>query len=389
MTIVSAFDHHMRTRIVFAARAVERLGALVKEFGGRRCLLVTDPGVNAAGHPQQVRQVLEAAGLAVAVFDQVHENPTTRDADACLEVARQANVDLIVGLGGGSSLDTAKACNFLLTNGGHMVDYWGVGRAQKPMLPFVAVPTTAGTGSECQSFALIADATTHQKMACGDSKAAAAVAVLDPTLTLTQPRRVTACTGIDALTHAVESYVATNRNPVSKMYAAESLRLTLIHLPAVLNNEADLDARGGMLLAAAFAGIAIENSMLGAAHAAANPLTAHFGLTHGHAVGLMLPHVIGYNAQNDEVRTWYAELAGIDGNIAQGGDPVEALVRRITDVFDAAGLAPTLAAAGIETSKVAVNQLAEEAASQWTARFNPRPIARDDFVSLYQAAWGA
>src|SRR5207244_13592387 len=127
------------------------------------------------------------------------------DVEACLEVAHSAGIDAIVGLGGGSSIDTAKGCNFLLTNGGRMQDYWGVGKATRPMLPLIAVPTTAGTGSECQSYALIADEETHQKMACGDPKASARVALLDPTLTVSQPRSVTACTGMDALVHAVET----------------------------------------------------------------------------------------------------------------------------------------------------------------------------------------
>src|SRR5439155_13420275 len=132
------------------------------------------------------------------------ENPTTRCGEECVASARSARIDALVALGGGSSLDTAKGCNFLLTNGGTMRDYWGVGKASKPMLPLLAIPTTAGTGSECQSFALISDEQTHQKMACGDPKAAAAIALLDPRLTFSQPARVTSCTGIDAIAHVVE-----------------------------------------------------------------------------------------------------------------------------------------------------------------------------------------
>src|SRR5690606_15767745 len=155
----------------------------------------------------------------VALFDRADENPTTRTIDHCLEIARPAGVDLIVGLGGGSAMDTAKGCNFILTNGGKIQDYWGAGKATRPMLPFIAIPTTAGTGSECQSYALIADEQTHAKMACGDPKAAPKVAILDPLLTLSQPRRVTACTGIDAITHAVESAVTRKRNALSLIYA--------------------------------------------------------------------------------------------------------------------------------------------------------------------------
>ena len=153
-------------------------------------MLVTDPGIVAAGHVQRAEKSLSAAGVHFARFDRIVENPTTEVVDACVAVARQEQIDFLVGLGGGSSMDTAKGCNFLLTNGGRMEDYWGVGKATKPMLPLIAIPTTAGTGSECQSFALITHPQTHVKMACGDPKAAARVAILDPELTLTQPPAV-------------------------------------------------------------------------------------------------------------------------------------------------------------------------------------------------------
>src|SRR6185295_4503976 len=153
------------------------------------------------------------------------ENPTSRCVDDCLSVAKSAGIDTIIGLGGGSSMDTAKGCNFLFTNGGRMQDYWGVGKAARPMLPFIAIPTTAGTGSECQSAALIVDEETHQKMACLDPKAAARIALLDPALTLTKPRRVTALTGLDALVHALETSVTTRRNSISSLFAREAFRL--------------------------------------------------------------------------------------------------------------------------------------------------------------------
>src|SRR5260221_6151964 len=175
------FDFQPRTRVVFGAETIERIGELARELGARHALLVTDKGIVEAGHPARAIGFIEAAGLHVTTYDAVRENPTTVDVDRCVEAARQADIDLIIGLGGGSSMDTAKGCNFLLTNGGRMQDYWGVGKATREMLPLIAVPTTAGTGSECQSFALIADEETHQKMACGDPKASARVALLDPT----------------------------------------------------------------------------------------------------------------------------------------------------------------------------------------------------------------
>src|SRR5215475_10396506 len=302
------FDYQPRTRIVFGVNAVERAGALASEIGAKKILLVTDPGIVAAGHAARVRDVLESSGLQVTFYDKARENPTTECVDSCVAVAKAAGIDTIVGLGGGSAMDTAKGCNFLLTNGGRIQDYWGVGKATKPMLPLIAIPTTAGTGSECQSAALIVDEQTHQKMACLDPKAAARIAILDPRLTLSQPPRVTACAGMDAIAHALETAVAKKRNPLSSMYSREAFKLTVKAFPEVLIHPDDLEARGRMLLGAALAGLAIENSMLGAAHAAANPLTAHCGIVHGQAVGLMLPAVLRFNAEDPAVRTIYAEL---------------------------------------------------------------------------------
>lgn len=183
-----------------------------------------------------------------------------------------------------------------------------MGKASKSMLPLIAIPTTAGTGSECQSFALISDAVTHAKMACGDPKAMAKVAILDPELTLSQPPRVTACTGIDAVAHAVESAVTRKRNDTSQQYSRVAFGLLSESLPRVLQTPDDLEARGRMLLGAAFAGTAIEHSMLGAAHSAANPLTAHFDVIHGQAVGLMLPHVVRFNGEDEVIAEAYAQL---------------------------------------------------------------------------------
>ena len=385
---LAPFDHQPRTRIVFGPNSLERLGELSRELGARKILLVTDPGIVAAGHVEHAVKILEKAGLGVAVFDRAAENPTTECVDDCVAVARRERIDTFVALGGGSSMDTAKGCNFILTNGGRMHDYWGIGKATKPMLPLIAIPTTAGTGSECQSFALIADDKTHEKMACGDPKAAARVAILDPLLTLSQPPFVTACTGIDAIAHVVETAVTKKRNALSLTYAHEGFKLTLPNLPRVFHDRNDLEARGRMQLGAAFAGLAIENSMLGAAHAAANPLTAHFGIAHGQAVGMMLPHVVRFNGADPEALKAYAELASAP-EIAFVSDGIEealeALIHHLNSLLNSAGFPPSLADCGATESMIPT--LAEEAAKQWTASFNPRPITVRDFIRLYESAF--
>src|SRR5205085_2716634 len=243
-TPLPSFDFHPLTRVVFGAGALARLGALARELGGNRALLVTDPGLEAAGHPQRAVASLGEAGVEAFLFDGVEENPSTRHVEAGLEAAKRHAVNLLVAVGGGSAMDCAKGINFLLSNGGRVEDYKGFGKASRPMLPSVGVPTTAGTGSEAQSYALIADEKTHLKMACGDRKAAFRVAVLDPEVTVSQPRQVTVVTGIDAVSHALESYVTARRNPLSQMFAREAFRLLDGHFDKVLRQPNDLDARG-------------------------------------------------------------------------------------------------------------------------------------------------
>lgn len=355
---------------MYGAGVLSRLGDLTGELGGRRVLLVTDPGLEKVGHPDRAVAVLREAGLEVAVFDGVEENPTTRHVDRGVEAARAHAADFLVAVGGGSAMDVCKGVNFLFTNGGRMADYRGHGKATKPMLPSIGVPTTAGTGSEGQSYALIADEATHLKMACGDRKAAFQVALLDPELTLTQPAMVTAVTGIDSIAHAVESFVCKSANPVSQAFSAEAWRLLSGNFEAVLSDPADLAARAAMQLGAYFAGSAIEASMLGCAHSCANPLTAHYGTTHGIAVGLMLPHVVRFNRDVREAE--YARLH-------------PALPERLQEFLAAAKLPQRLSEIGVDEAKLPT--LAEEAAGQWTAQYNPRPVTAMDLLTLYRAAF--
>ena len=371
---LAPFDHQPRTRLVFGAGTLSRVGELARDLAAKRVLVVTDPGIAKAGYPAHAIALIEEEGLAAQLFAEVHENPSTVDVDHCVAAAREFGADLIIGLGGGSSMDTAKGCNFILTNGGRMQDYWGVGKATKPMLPMIAIPTTAGTGSECQSFALISDAETHVKMACGDYRAAARVAILDAELTVSQPHRVTVCTGVDALSHALESAVTSKRTAWSAMYSREAFRLCHSGFSRVLREPQHVEARGQMLLGAAYAGIAIENSMLGAAHSCANPLTAFFHVVHGEAVGVMLPHVIRFNSALPEISTIYESY--FDGDLAD----------RVTELLWEARMPTHISHYGVKEDKL--GDLAALAARQWTAQFNPRPVAEPDFVELYRAALG-
>ena len=382
--MLTEFDFHARTRIVRGEHAIDRLGELSGGLGTRRALLVTDPGIVAAGHVDRGLASLQKANIETLVFDGARENPTTEDVEAGLAFAKRFEPELLIGLGGGSSMDCAKGINFLYSCGGKMQDFWGVGKALNEMLPMIAVPTTAGTGSELQSFALISDAKTHVKMACGDKKASCKIAILDPCLTLTQPENVTALTAVDALSHAVETFVTTKRNAVSLLFSRESFRLLVNNFERVFTDPDHLEARANMQLGAAYAGLAIENSMLGAAHALANPLTATYGIAHGQAVGLMLPHVVQFNGT--ELDDQYQQLAGLISS-AENSDETgtKLLATTITNLVSAAGLKTCLSELGVDQNKIP--ELAVAAADQWTGNFNPLPVDAESLANIYQAAF--
>lgn len=352
-----------------------RLGSLCAELGMRRVLLVSDAGLLAAGHVEHAVALLRLAGLGVEVFTEIAPNPTTDDVDRGVEVARRQRTDGLVALGGGSAMDACKGINFLLTQGGRMEDFWGDGLATQPMLPSVGVPTTAGTGSEAQRFALIAQAASHQKMACGDRKARFRAVVLDAELLATLPRPVAGAAAFDALSHAVESFVTRDRHPVSQMLAKQAFELLDGHFERHLANAGDLEAAGQMLLGAHLAGGAIETSMLGIAHSCANPLTARHGVIHGAAVALCLPTVVRFNAEGENgVAALYRELA-----------PAGDLAERLDECRALAGLPDSLREVGVAEAQLPT--LAEEAAGQWTARFNPRTVAANDLLGIYQTIY--
>jgi len=376
------FDYRPHTRVIFGAGALARLGELARGLSFRRTLLVADCGLVAAGHVEQALKFLSGTGIEVFTFHDFGSNPNTAMVERGRAHAAPLKVDSIIGLGGGSSLDCAKGINFLLSNGGQMHDYCGFGKARRPMLPMIGVPTTAGTGSEAQSYALISDAKTHVKMACGDTKAKFRAVILDPELTLSQQRSVTATAGFDALAHAVETYVTTKRNPLSEAYSREAWCLLEGNYERVLTSPDDVEARGAMQIGAYFAGMAIENSMLGAAHACANPLTARYGMEHGAALALLLPAVVKWNECAAGER--YDELMSMCR--ARAYNPrSEGLASRLRELIEVGELPNKLGAAGVVSSDLPA--LADDAARQWTGGFNPRPFDAAGALEVYECAY--
>ncbi len=366
---MTPFTSHARTAVVCEAGALGRLGELARALPSEHALLVADEGMVRAGFVERAVKSLAHAGVRAACWHGFGENPCSEAAEAGRAFAAALGVDAIIGLGGGSSLDAAKAVNFLLTNGGVMSDYWGYGKAHRPLLPMIAIPTTTGTGSEAQSYAVISDSRTRRKMACGDPSAAARIALLDPELAASQPRTVLAASAYDAVAHAVETLVSTRANAMSTCFTREAWRLLDSHFERALNG-GGVEVAGRMQVASYLAGAAIEHSMLGAAHACANPLTQRYGATHGHALAMLLPHVVRWNTP--AVHGLYAEL-----------HPELAL--RLEELRDAAGLPARLSAAGAAIDDLP--ELSERAAEQWTGTFNPRKFDAAAALELYLCAY--
>ena len=383
MTLTMPFDLQPRTRVVFGEGALEKLGELAKGLGFARTLLVADAGLVRAGHTTRAARCLADAGIDVVPFHRFGPDPDTQMVEAGRVCAAGHDVDSIIGLGGGSSLDCAKGINFVLTQGGAIHEYLGFGKASKAMLPMIGIPTTAGTGSETQSYALISDARTHAKMACGDPQAAFRAVILDPVLTTSQPPEVTAAAGYDAIAHSIETFVTTRRNAVSDMVSREAWRLLDGHYERVLRHPLDLDARAAMQLGAHYAGMAIEVSMLGATHACANPLTARYGTTHGVAIAVLLPHVVRWNASVAGSR--YDDLLQAAGRTRWKADPAEALASRLEELAAAGELPGSLRALGALREHLPA--LAREAATQWTGGFNPRPFDAAGAQEVYDCAF--
>lgn len=377
---LAPFEFQSNTKIVFGVGSIRRLGEVAKELGFNRSLLVTDQGLLASGYVEEAMGLLSEAGVHSMPFHDFDVNPDSEMIERGRRFADRQRLDSIIGLGGGSSLDCAKGINFVLTNGGRIQDYWGYGKATRELLPMIGVPTTAGTGSEAQTYALISDAESHVKMACGDSKAAFRAVILDPVLTLSQPCQVTAAAGFDAVSHAVESFVTTKRTSLSECYSREAWRLLEGNYEVVLGAPNNLNARAAMLLGAFFAGLAIENSMLGASHACANPLTSNYGITHGVAIAMLLPKVVRWNAPVAESR--YRELMQVARGNGSSCDSAESLAQRLEKMVALGKMPMNLRAVGI--SSMDLMELADAAILEWTGRFNPRPLDKAGALEVYQ-----
>ncbi|MCC7105298.1 MAG: iron-containing alcohol dehydrogenase [Chloroflexi bacterium] len=386
MAAATTVTFSLSTRIFNGPGRVGLVGQLTRETGLTRVLLVTDPGVRAAGLVAPVETSLREAGVAVEVFDRVEPNPSVTSIEAGVARYGASQAAGLVALGGGSAIDAAKVIGIVVANGGQAADYEGADVGRLPSPPLVAIPTTAGTGSEVTFSAIISDpARRGKKMSISSRFNRPTVAIGDPELTLSLPPGPTAASGMDALTHAIESYTSRNAIPHTDANAIFAVRRIARCLPTAVTHGDDLEARTSMLMASQLAGIAFATAGLGIVHALDHPLTAFYHIPHGVANAILLPYAMEFNHEHALER--YADVAEALG-VPRHGQSDRALAlegaARVRELTEAAGIPTTLRAAGAADDEIEL--MAQEVMTSRVLPLNPRPLTFEDAVRLYERA---
>lgn len=389
---LSFFQFSCSTKIVFNPGISKDISAELGTLGLTKAMVVTDKMLVSLGVVAPVIQGLKNAGVEVtSVFQEVPANSELRAVKACAEAAQAQGAEGLIAIGGGSVIDTAKTAAILLTHGGDLVnDYSGAETIPGSLKPVVAIPTTAGTGSEVSHVTVILDEASHTKLSFVDRHLAPALAVLDPELTVGLPPKLTAATAMDALTHAIESYTSIQANPISEAMAAKAIPLIRQNiLKAVLHGE-DIEARAGLLIAATMAGIAFDHAMVGVVHGMAHATGGLVGIHHGTANSIYLPWGMEYNLSVCADR--YAEIARIMGLPLEGlsmeaaaRKAIEAIVRLREELRQACGLPNRLRDAGV--SEDLLEKIAEGAVDDGTSFYNPREVTKDGVLEQIRKAF--
>jgi alcohol dehydrogenase len=378
------FSFQLPTRIEFGNGVSGNVGEEAKSLGGYRALIVTDPGVEAAGLVDPVTACLEEAGVQTVLFDAVAPNPRDATVQQGAEILESEGCDVLVAVGGGSPMDTAKAIGVVATHGGRIQDYEGLGLVQKPITPLIAIPTTSGTGSEVTFWAVITDTERSFKMSVGSSLCAATVALVDPELTLGLPAAITAYTGVDALTHAVEGFTSVPSEPLTDSLAVSAIRLIASSLRRAYADGTNTEARYAMSLASLLAGVAFGNSDIAAVHCMGEAIGGLYDTPHGIAMAIYLPVVSAFNC--DAVPKKYAIVAEALGEDVSGLSELDAArcasvaIRRLTDDLDI----PSASEAGVRRGDFP--RLAKAASVNVSVESNPRESTEADFMDLFEAA---
>ncbi|OGS70126.1 MAG: alcohol dehydrogenase [Firmicutes bacterium RBG_13_65_8] len=371
--------------IIFGRGAVAQVGESARRLGARRVFVVSDPGVAGSGGLEKVLAALSVAGLAVEVWTGVTPNPRDHEIARGAERYVGAGCDAVVGAGGGSAIDAAKAVATVVTNGGTIADYEGIDRIVRPLPPMVAVPTTAGSGSEASQFSIIVDTKRRLKMTIISKSLVPDIAICDPLLLATVPHRLTADTGMDVLTHAIEAYVSLAATPLTDVHALAAMRLVARHLPASVASQTNAEAKTAMAMASLQAGLAFSNAILGAVHAMTHPLGGYLDMPHGAANAILLPYVMRFNLISSIDR--YGDIARSLGGRTEGKtqrEAAELAIKLVTQLAADVGIPRTLADLGL--TEEPIPHLAANACQDSCLITNPRDLGQEEIETIFRAA---
>ncbi|MGN5151097.1 L-threonine dehydrogenase [Aeromonas enteropelogenes] len=382
---MATFKFYIPAINLMGAGCLQEAAADIKGYGYRKALIVTDKILNQIGVVTKLTALLAQNGIDSVVFDETKPNPTTTNVEAGLAMIKANGCDCVISLGGGSPHDCAKGIALVAANGGNIKDYEGVDRSAKPQLPLIAINTTAGTASEMTRFCIITDEARHVKMAIIDKHVTPLMSVNDPELMLAKPAGLTAATGMDALTHAIEAYVSTIATPVTDASAVMAIQLIAKHLRTAVNQGDDLHAREQMAYAQFLAGMAFNNASLGYVHAMAHQLGGFYDLPHGVCNAVLLPHVQAYNAQVSAARL--KDVAGFMGvDVSAMSDEqgaaaaIEAIKALARDIKIPAGLEQL----GVKVDDF--DTLASNALKDACGFTNPKQASHEEIVAIFRAA---
>lgn len=375
----------MPTVSLFGANVLSELAGRVKSLGGNKPLVVTDKGMTELGYTKQVTDLLEQAGIAYAVFDETVPNPTDKNVEQGVAAYQQGQCDMLISLGGGSAHDCCKGVGLVVSNGGAIADYEGVDQLKNSLPPYVAINTTAGTASELTRFTIITNTANHVKMAIVDWRVTPDLAINDPLLMMKMPPSLTAATGMDALTHAVEAYVSTDANPVTDACALQAIRLIARYLRVAVARGDDLEARDRMAYAQYLAGMAFNNAGLGHVHAMSHQLGGMYNLPHGVCNALLLPHVCEANLMAAQER--YADIAEALGENIYAlplREAAQMAVVAIRSLSVDVGIPSNLTELGVQDKDI--DAMVEHAQQDVCALTNPRRLNDKEVAAIFRAA---
>ncbi len=384
--LLLAMRKFVAPEFVFGRGALSLAGRQAAGLGVRRAMLVVDPGLAAFGWPAKVQASLADAGVETVVFDDLSSNPRDHEIMAGAEAFVSSGCDALVAVGGGSAMDCAKAIGIVSAGRRHVLEFEGVDNVERPGPPLLCVPTTAGTGAEVSQFAIVTDTTRQVKIAIASKTLIPDAALIDPEATVTMPPELTAHTGLDALTHAMEAYVSNAHGPMTDLLALEAVRLIVANLPRAMVAPDDIEARGAMLLASLYAGMAFSNAILGAVHAMAHSLGGLLDLPHGQCNAILMDHVAAFNYEAAPGR--YDVLGRLLGAAVDAAAPVEVRKTAVMDAMRAfkRSVGVTMGLADLGVTPEQVHDLAVKALGDPCMLTNPRQPTAAQIEAIYESA---